>query len=112
MGGTIRSVYTSGWEGDSVIERCDPPHTLVISSVEADGSVARLTAVVEADGDGALLTVEDTGLSLGALPTHTAGWVVHLEDLAALLGDGSQDPRSWQERWQATVPQFEGTPIS
>ncbi|MEZ3159470.1 SRPBCC domain-containing protein [Microbacterium sp. BWT-B31] len=109
-GATLRTRYTSGWEGECLVERCAPPHELVISSTEDDGTVSRLTARIEADGDGAILTIEDTGLTLADLPFHTAGWRVHLEDLHALLAH-DQDSTDWRGRWEALVPQYRDLPI-
>lgn len=109
-GGTVRTRYTSGWEGESLIERCDPPHLLVISSTEDDGTVTRLTAVIEADADAAILTIEDAGLTLADLPFHTAGWRVHLEDLHALLVH-DLDSTDWRGRWEALVPEYKDAPI-
>jgi uncharacterized protein YndB with AHSA1/START domain len=109
-GSTVRARYTSGWEGECVIERCDAPHELVISSTELDGTVSRLTARIEPDGDGAVLTVQDTGLTLPDLPFHTAGWRVHLEDLHALL-EQDVDSADWRGRWEALLPAYQAATI-
>jgi uncharacterized protein YndB with AHSA1/START domain len=85
VGGTIHSAFTSGWEGDSIIEQCQAPELLVMSSTDVDGAVARLTARIAADGDGSILTIEDSGLTLAELHFHTAGWAIHPEDLIGLL---------------------------
>jgi uncharacterized protein YndB with AHSA1/START domain len=110
VGGKIHATYTSGWEGDSIIEQCQAPETLVISTTEDDGSVARLTAQIAGDGDGAILTIEDSGLTLPELHFHTAGWGIHLEDLIGLL-ERDENSTNWRERWEAALPEAAARPI-
>jgi hypothetical protein len=35
---------------------------------------------------------------------HTAGWHVHLEDLAAHVAGGA--PGSWEDRWRELIPSY------
>ncbi|MBN9606788.1 MAG: SRPBCC domain-containing protein [Actinomycetales bacterium] len=110
LGGTVHQRYVSGWEGDSVIEACDPPRELVIAGTDEEYQLTtRLTARITPDGDGAILWVEDAGLPLDQLPFHTGGWQVHLEDLVQYLELG-RDSTEWRERWEARMPQFQAMP--
>lgn len=111
VGGVVHQRYTSGWEGDSVIEVCDPPRELVIAGTDEEyGLTTRLTARITPDGEGAILHVEDAGLPLDDVHFHAGGWQVHLEDLVLLL-ERDLDSTDWRGRWEERTPSFAAMPI-
>lgn len=110
IGGEVWQRYSSGWEGTSLIEVCDPPRLLRIRTIgerSDEGDALEVRLVPEATGT--RLIVEDSGLSIAALPFHTAGWQAHLEDLGGYLDDGR--PIRWRERWSELSPLYQRLPI-
>ncbi|HEV2426913.1 MAG TPA: SRPBCC domain-containing protein [Acidimicrobiales bacterium] len=86
VGGRYRArLYASGWEGNGLIETCDPRRRLVVVSAEsgdpADGR--RTTVELVADGDSTVVAVEHTGVPVEYLFAFGAGVQIHLEDLVA-----------------------------
>lgn len=104
LGGSFRIRFTSSWEGTGRVDECDPPHRLVVTTVEDDGSATELVAVVTPEGDGARLVVEDRGLPADVAPFHAAGWQVHLEDLGAALA--GRERSDWSARWKELMPSY------
>lgn len=109
LGGTVAMKLTSTYEGKSTITVCEPPSRLETTTDDLEGGTGTLSArLTPADG-GTRLRIEETGLELGKLHFHGAGWTVHVEDLAAVMrGD---EPSDWQTRWKELVPSYENAPV-
>lgn len=104
-GRTVHARFTSTWEGDVRIDVCEPPHRLLVTSTEEDGSETVIEAVLSADGDGTVLVVEERGLPLPGIEAYGAGWQAHLEDLGAHLA--GRAPADWAARWSELRPHYE-----
>jgi uncharacterized protein YndB with AHSA1/START domain len=65
VGGTIRSQFTSAWEGPGRIDVCDPPNHLVVTMEPGTEDEAVLEAVLTAEGERTRLVVEERGLPAG-----------------------------------------------
>ena len=103
-GGRVTITFTSGWEGAGRIEVCEAPRRLLVTlSAEGEGDTVLEAALTEQDGR-TLLTIEERGLPLQALPAHGAGWQVHVEDLAAHLA--GRERSDWSRRWQELTPAY------
>lgn len=106
QGGEFRAQYlASGWEGNCLIEVCEPPERLLIrtrSPEEPDGVVE---VTLTADGDQTILVIEDRGLPVDQLPAYGAGDQIHVEDLAAYLS--GRDRCDARARWQELLPVYE-----
>lgn len=117
-GGTVRAVFTSTWSGPAVIEACDAPHHLLLTTEPGTDDESQIEAWLSAEGDRTRLVVEERGLPVGALHFYGAGWQVHLEDLGRSLADdgpvhedgwSSEAPAAeWYARWKALTPEYEG----
>lgn len=107
VGGEYRArVFTSGWEGMSRIDSCDPPHGFVVTGQDPDEPNPQVTTVkLTADGDHTLLVVEKVGVPIDLLPAYGAGTQVIVEDLESYLaGDGRCDADA---RWQELEPAYD-----
>ncbi len=110
LGGRFRAHYfASGWEGTGLVEVCEPPRRLRLST-SADGEpdgVVELT--LTADGEQTRLVIEDHAVPLDQVAAYGAGDQIHLEDLAAhLAGRDRCDARA---RWQELLPAYEALPV-
>ena len=78
-------LLASGWEGTGRVEACEPPRRLLVTMTPGRPNVpvTVLEATLAADGDQAILVVEDRGMPLGLLAAYGAGVQIHVEDLAA-----------------------------
>ena len=59
-----------------------------------------------AHADQTWLVIEERGLPLGELAEHGAGWLEHIEDLAAHLGGHAG--LDWRSRWIELIPAYRG----
>ena len=106
QGGELRArFFASGWEGTCRVEVCEPPRRLLLltkSEGEPDGV---FEATLTADGDHAILVVEDRGVPLDHIAAYGAGDQIHVEDLAAYLAGRERcDART---RWQELHPSYQ-----
>ena len=106
QGGEFRARYfASGWEGTCRVDVCEPPRRLLILTTSPDEPDGVVEATLTADGDHAVLVIEDRGLPLEQLAAYGAGDQVHVEDLAAYLaGREHCDARA---RWQELHPAYQ-----
>lgn len=115
-GGTVRAVFTSTWAGPAVIESCEPPHHLLLTTEPGTAETTQIEAWLTADGPRTRLVVEERGLPLDQLPFYGAGWHVHLDDLGrSLSADGPVHPDGWSaqtpapdwhRRWSELTPRY------
>jgi uncharacterized protein YndB with AHSA1/START domain len=117
-GGTVHAVFTSTWSGPALIEACEAPHHLLLTTEPGTEDESQLEAWLTAEGDRTRLVVEERGLPVGSLHFYGAGWQVHLEDLGRSLADdgpvhvegwSAEAPAAgWHDRWKALTPAYEG----
>jgi uncharacterized protein YndB with AHSA1/START domain len=120
-GGTVQAVFTSTWSGPAVIETCDPPHHLLLTTDPDTAETTQIEAWLTADGPRTRLVVEERGLPTDQLPFYGAGWQVHLEDLGRSLaidgpahvgGWSEQAPApAWHARWTELTPGYRDTAV-
>ena len=106
QGGEFRALwFASGWEGTCRVKACEPPHRLLLATSSPDQPDGEVELTLTADGDGAVLVIEDRGIPLEDISAYGAGNQVHVEDLAAYLaGGGRCDARA---RWQELHPAYQ-----
>jgi uncharacterized protein YndB with AHSA1/START domain len=107
------SLYVEGsqWEGTGRIDKCEPPHRLVVTNRQSDESWQQgedpyeegVDATLTEDGEGTVLVVEVSGLPLGKLPYYGAGWQHNVEHLAAYIADRAP---AGEERFEEIVPVY------
>jgi len=117
-GGTVHAVFTSTWSGPALIEACEAPHHLLLTTSPGTEDESQLEAWLTAEGDRTRLVVEERGLPVGSLHFYGAGWQVHLEDLGRSLADdrpvheegwSAESPAAgWHARWTALTPEYQG----
>ena len=105
LGGEVDVAFTSGWTGPGRVDVCDRPHRLLLTMAPGTPEQTVIEATLTPVAEGTLLVVEERGLPTGVLPSHGAGWQVHIEDLAAHLA--GRAALAWRPRWQERVPAFE-----
>ena len=104
VGGSVRTYFTSTWEGPGRIDVCDAPTHLVVTMEPGTDDEAVIEAVLTAEGERTRLVVEERGLPLDGLFKYGAGWQAHIEDLGRhLSGAGSV----WRARWAELAPAYE-----
>jgi uncharacterized protein YndB with AHSA1/START domain len=94
LGGEFRAHFlASGWEGTGLVEACEPPRRLLVSTWQAGETRDHfIEATLAADGDQTILVWEERGMPLDHVAGYGAGIQVHVEDLAAYLaGHGRCD---------------------
>src|SRR5690348_4471444 len=62
LGGTIQASFTSTWTGSGRVEKCDPPHHLLLVMEPDTEDEAEIEAWLSTSGNGTLLVVEERGL--------------------------------------------------
>ena len=100
QGGEFRArFFASGWEGTGLVEVCEPPRRMLLSTTSPDEPDGVMEATLTADGAQTVLVLEDRGLPLEQIAAYGAGDQIHVEDLAAYLaGRSRQDARArWAE---------------
>lgn len=115
-GGTVQAVFTSSWAGPAVIESCEAPHHLLLTTEPGTAETTQIEAWLTAQGPRTRLVVEERGLPVDQLPFYGAGWQVHLDDLGRSLAldgpvhtDGwSVDAAApdWHRRWTELTPRY------
>jgi uncharacterized protein YndB with AHSA1/START domain len=77
--------FASGSEGTGRVEACDPPRRLLLAHGLGEPGETVIEVTLAADGDQAVVVVEERGMPLNLLAAYGAGVQVHVEDLAAHL---------------------------
>jgi uncharacterized protein YndB with AHSA1/START domain len=111
-GGELRARYhASGWEGTILIEVCDPPRRVLLSTRPSDAGepTGTVELTLTPDGDRTTLVVVDRGIPLDLLPAYGAGNQVHLEDLASHLAGGERCDAA--ARWAELHPAYQALPV-
>jgi len=105
-GGVFHShVWASGWDGTGRVDVCEPGQRLVVTSKEADAPEEEiLEATLAADGDQAVLILDQRNLPLEYLAAYGAGLQIHVEDLAAHLAGRD---RAAATRWDELLPSYQ-----
>ena len=85
-GGTVQLVFTSTWTGPAVIETCDAPHHLLLTTQPGTDEEGQVEAWLTEEDSGCRLVVEERGLPADELHYYGAGWQAHLEDLLIRSG--------------------------
>jgi uncharacterized protein YndB with AHSA1/START domain len=107
LGGEFRArFFASGWEGTGRVDACEPPrHLLVTTSQDRQAEEHAIEATLTADGDHAILILEERGMPVNLLAAYGAGIQVHIEDLAAHIA--GQERCDADARWQELQPAYE-----
>lgn len=115
-GGTVEMTFTSTWTGPAVVEACDPPHHLLLTTEPGTEDEGEIEAWLSEEDGRARLVIEERGLPIEHLPFHGAGWQAHLEDLGRSLAvGGSAHPEgwsatrpspAWHARWTELAPAY------
>ncbi len=115
-GGEFRLyIESDGWAGTGLVQACDPPRRLTVTTRESDESWRdgrgaepfdeAIEAMLRADGDRTILVIEVQGLPLDKIAFYGVGWQIHSENLAAYLAGherGDSEPR-----WDALIPAYQ-----
>ncbi|MDD1476933.1 SRPBCC domain-containing protein [Arthrobacter sp. H16F315] len=108
QGGNFSARYfASGWEGTCHVKECRPQQRLLIQTKSPDEPDGVIEATLTADGDQAVLVIEDRGLPPEKIAAYAAGDQVHVEDLASYLA--GRERCDARVRWQETPPRLPGT---
>lgn len=122
VGGTVDLVFTSTWAGPAVVEACEAPHHLLLTTQPGTDEQGQVEAWLTAEGSRCRLVVEERGLPVGQLHFYGAGWQAHLEDLrSSLTSDGPVHPdgftperaaADWHARWTELTTTYEQAPVA
>jgi uncharacterized protein YndB with AHSA1/START domain len=106
LGGAFQArFFASGWEGTGRVQACEPPRRLLVLTRESDESGEHaIEATLTADGDQAILVIEERGMPLEYLAGYGAGIQVHVEDLAAHIAGRE---RVAADRWKELMPAYQ-----
>lgn len=107
LGGQFRACFfATGWEGTGRVHECEPPqHFLVLTTEAGEPGEHTIEATLSADGEQAILVIEERGMPSDQLAAYGAGVQVHVEDLAAhLVGHERCDA---QARWAELLPTYQ-----
>jgi uncharacterized protein YndB with AHSA1/START domain len=107
LGGEFRArFFASGWEGTGRVGACEPPRHLLVLTKEPDVPYELvIEATLTADGDQALLVLEERGMPLDHLAAYGAGIQVHAEDLAAHIA--GRERCGAEARWGELMPAYQ-----
>ncbi|GIG23145.1 hypothetical protein Cch01nite_38690 [Cellulomonas chitinilytica] len=83
---------------------CDPPHGFAVSWAFPGEAETCVRATLRPDGDGVVLVLVHSGLTLSAARGYGGGWHASLD----LLDDAvaGRPARSWQEAFEAALPAY------
>jgi uncharacterized protein YndB with AHSA1/START domain len=104
VGGEFNARFTSSWEGPGRVDVCEPPHRLLLTMNPGEEDETVIEALLNAEGGGTRLVIEERGLPIDGLASHGAGWQAHIEDLAALIS--GRDRTDWRSRWSELTPSY------
>jgi uncharacterized protein YndB with AHSA1/START domain len=96
--------FTSGWDGVLIIDVCEPPRRLLITSSPGEDDETTIEAVLTADENGTRLVIEERGFTRDQIAAHGAGWQAHVEDLSAYLSGAQRS--DWEARWRELIPEY------
>jgi uncharacterized protein YndB with AHSA1/START domain len=106
LGGEYRyRFYSSGAEGTGRVEACEPPRRLLLAHSLGQEHEHVIEVTLAADGDQAILVVEERGMPLNLLSAYGAGIQVHVEDLAAHLA--GRERCDADARWDELQPAYD-----
>ncbi|MGH7665848.1 MAG: SRPBCC domain-containing protein [Candidatus Dormibacteria bacterium] len=114
-GGKFRVyIESDDWEGTGLVEACEPPGRLLVTTRESDESWRKgrgappfdevLEATLTADDNQTVLVIEVRGIPLDTLSAYGAGWQIHAENLAAYLA--GHEPGDTEVRWNELIPAY------
>lgn len=99
VGGAFAATFTSGWEGTGIVEICDAPHRLLVTTQRPGHDSTVMEAVLTSEDDQRTrLVIEERGLPLEDYADHGAGWQAHAEDLQEHVN--GREPGNWADRWR------------
>jgi uncharacterized protein YndB with AHSA1/START domain len=115
-GGAFRLyVESDDVEAAGLVEACEPPRRLRVTTRETDESYQRgqgvpphdeaIEVTLTADGDQTILVIEVRGIPLDAIAFYGAGWQIHAENLAAYLA--GRERGDVEARWTELVPSYQ-----
>ena len=106
LGGEFHATFfATGWEGTVRVEACEPPRRFLVLTRSPGEPDCVIETTLTADGERAILGIEDRGLPLDHIAAYGAGDQVLIEDLAAYLaGRDRCDPRA---RWKELHPAYQ-----
>ncbi len=117
VGGTVQLVFTSTWAGAAVIDTCDAPHHLLLTSQPGTEEEGQIEAWLTEEGTRTRLVVEERGLPVDQLHFYGSGWQAHLEDLRRSLDSGvsvhpdgftsERAAEGWHARWTELTAAYE-----
>jgi uncharacterized protein YndB with AHSA1/START domain len=98
-----------------LVEACDPPQRLLVTTRETDESYRKgqgappfdgtIEATLTADGDQTILVIEVRGMPLDKIAFYGAGWQIHAENLATYLA--GRERGDTEARWGELVPPYQ-----
>lgn len=105
-GGQFRArFFASGWEGTGRIDACESRQRLLVSTQEAGEPDEHADEIwLTADGNQAILVLEERGMPIDQVAAYGAGVQIHVEDLVAHLA--GRERCDAQARWQELVPAY------
>ncbi len=87
------------------MKECRPQQRLLIQTKSPDEPDGVIEATLTADGDQAVLVIEDRGLPPEKIAAYAAGDQVHVEDLASYLA--GRERCDARVRWQELHPVYQ-----
>lgn len=117
VGGTVQLVFTSTWAGPAVIETCEAPHHLLLTTQPGTEEEGQIEAWLTSEGPRTRIVVEERGLPVDQLHYYGSGWQAHMEDLASSLSSGGpvhpdgfgadRAASAWHARWTELTAAYE-----
>lgn len=104
VGGRISFDWNGEAQDEGVVRAFEPPRLFEYTWTRSGESVIRFE--LTADGDGTLLTLEHTRISLEMAVQVGAGWQSHLEAIAALLAGSPTNREVWNARYAELRPAY------
>ena len=104
VGGVFHASFTSGWDGSGRVETCEAPRCLRVRLSPGTADETVVEAVLDPDGDGTVLVIEERGIPLPELAVHGGGWQAHVEDLRSHLA--GVERADWLARCIALTPAY------
>jgi uncharacterized protein YndB with AHSA1/START domain len=96
--------FASGWEGTCRVVECERPRRLLLLTASPDQPDGVIEVTLTADGNRAILVIEDRGMPVQEMAAYGAGDQIHVEDLVAYLAGG--EPCDARVRWNELEPAY------